>query len=169
MSFAQTYDTIGFKSESESRYEYIAAKFAKEYREKLETWSSIVERRFIQEGDSTRIFFFFNPSYVQRIDIEGGPVVVSKNITRDIWYAIVKPQKSTSYKIRVVRNVGSASATTLPSYNIVVVDADKFKEADAKVKELANTNNGKGVLKYIEELDPAFQKRTSLPIYNGVF
>ena len=106
---------------------------------------------------------------MQRIDIEGGPVVTSKNIASGIWCAVVKPTKSTSYKIRVVRNVGSASATTLPSYNIVVVDADKFKEADAKVKELANTNNGKGVLKYIEELDPEFQKRTSLPIYNGVF
>ena len=78
ISFAQTYDTVGFKSESESRYEYIAAKFEKENRQKIDTWNSICERRFIQKGDSTRIFFFFNPSYIKSIEIEGGPVVASK-------------------------------------------------------------------------------------------
>ena len=176
MSIAQTVNSLGFKSESEYRqktFDEVASLFKERLKSSNPTkWMAYAERRFIQKGDSTRIKYVFDPGVIKKIEIVNGPSATIENLKKGEWVLVVKPEKSTMYQAEFYYyDYRVGRVTSLPSrIEILVLEPDKYKEVEAKAKEFYEKNeNGKGLSDYLRKIDPEFQKRIALPIYNGTF
>ena len=176
LSYAQTPDSNGFKSESEYRqktFNELALIFERNVKSgNGSIYSAFAERRFIQKGDSTRIKFVFDPAVIQKIEIVDGPLAPIEVLKKGEWVIVVKPQKSTLYeaKFHFCNEIDGYKHSIPARVTVLVLEPDKYKEVEAKAKEFyEKSESGKGLSDYLKNIDPEFQKRSAFPIYTGNF
>ena len=118
-------------------------------------WRSMADKKILQVGDSARIKVIFNTRIIKNLAVEnGGPVIPYKDLKKGEWVVTVKPEKTTNIRIGVTRYVPELNKSFVDYINqiFIVLEPDEYKVAIAKLNELEDKGDRRGITKLLESL-----------------
>ena len=88
---------------------------------------SRLERIIIPRGDSTRIKFVFNNTFI-RVAVEGGGETTPEDIRKGSFMAVIRPQKTTWVKFVTEQKYQGIERIMVREhgYRVIVVDPEKY-------------------------------------------